>query len=242
MSDYRNSHLGTQRGILYDQRYREGAEYFYWKYFEKPYLVALFAQLGHQYPGHFLDFATGTGRILEIASPFFDEVFGVDVSENMVVEAKRKLSNATFVLADVTVDPPKIGPFPVVSLFRFILNSERRLSKDVLMWLRSVIAEEGVLVLNNHCNKWSATGLLGQLRNAIYCQKKVNVLSDADVGNLLQECGFRIETKWGFCFIPSWRNRLLLPEVVIKYLEQTIGKVKGVQAFAKDRIYFCRPV
>ena len=80
MASYRDSHLGDHRGAVYDRRYAVGAERFYWEHFERPCLEALFERLSRSFPGSYLDFATGTGRILQVACRYFPRVVGIDIS------------------------------------------------------------------------------------------------------------------------------------------------------------------
>src|SRR5438094_7124554 len=118
--DYRDSHTGSDCAADYEAHYTRGRGYFYWQYFEKPYLKKLFARLGKEFPGRYLDFACGTGRILQLGAPYFAESFGIDVSETMLAVARRSAPTTRLIRADVTTGPPDVGPFTVISLFRFL--------------------------------------------------------------------------------------------------------------------------
>jgi SAM-dependent methyltransferase len=241
MNDYRNSHLAPECAAEFDGHYTWGRGCLYWQNFEKPYLEKLFARLGQEYPGRYLDFACGTGRILQLGFPYFTESVGIDVSGVMLAEARRKIPDVRLIQTDVMEDPPDIGTFNVISLFRFILSSEQHLREGVLRWLRSVIAPGGILVLNNHLNRWSMLGIVHRLDNVIYGRRGAPP-ADKDVEMLLQQCRFRVFERYGFGVIPPWYNRRLFPSDSLLYLEHLLGKSKTLQKYAKDRIYLCHPI
>jgi SAM-dependent methyltransferase len=241
MTDYRSSHLAPDCASKFDGHYTSGRGRLYWQNFEKPYLEKLFARLGKEYPGRYLDFACGTGRILQLGFPHFIESVGIDVSEVMLAEARRKVPGARLIQADVMINPPDVGTFNVITLFRFILSAEQHLREGVLRWLRSVIASDGVLVLNNHLHRWSVLGIIHKVDNVIHGRRGAPP-ADKDVEMLLQRCRFRVFERYGFGVIPPWRNRRLFPSIPLLYLEHLAGKSKTLQNYAKDRIYLCHPI
>lgn len=241
MGTYRESHVGADRGNIYDQRYQIGSEKFYWDSFEQPLLNMIFKDLRRSHPGRYLDFAVGTGRIMQIAAPYFDDVVGVDISNDMIVESRKKVPTAQFVVGDVTKENLDVGKFNVITCFRFVLNAEPQLREDVLMWLRAVISDNGVLVINNHLNRSSATGLYCRLTNFVRNEQKHNLLSDIEIKELLDRCDFKVDKRYGFGVVPVWRNRLLLPRGILKTVETMLMNVPLLAHFAKDFIYICSP-
>lgn len=241
MKDYRCSHLAVECPARFDGYYLHGHGHLYWRHFERPYLESVFARLGRQYGGRYLDFACGTGRILELGWPHFTETVGIDVSEAMLNEARRRVPAALLIQADVMTNPPDVGTFQVISLFRFILSAEQHLREGVLRWLKIVIAPHGVLVLNNHLNRWSITGLRHRLDNVIH-GRPGGPPTDKHMQSLLQRCGFEIFETYGFGVIPPWRDRRHLPSAPLLRLERFLGTSKIFQKYAKDRVYLCRPI
>ena len=240
MISYRESHLGNNRGKLYDERYDRGADRFYWHNFERPLLRKLFFRLSENHDGRYLDFACGTGRVLNTAASYFHYALGIDVSKDMLAEARNKCPHADLKLRDVTVDRLQLEPFDVVSMFRFILNAEPDLRVKALEWIRSVIKPDGVLVINNHRNKWSLRGMrsvLGNLRR----NKHVNVLSDRDVKKLLKQCGFAVKKSYGFAFLLCHKC-LPMPRGLLRVVESVLIRIPGLQRVAQYRIYLCDPV
>lgn len=241
MKDYRSSHLDAQCPAQFEGHYIHGHGHLYWNHFERPYLETLFSRLGRECPGRYLDFACGTGRILELASPHFIETVGIDVSPAMLSEARRRFPTAKLIQVDVMTDPPHVGTFQVISLFRFILSAEDHLREGVLQWLRTVIASDGVLVVNNHLNRWSITGLRHRLRNVVR-GRPGGPPTEQHMETLLRRCGFEIVEAYGFGIIPPWRHTRRSPSTLLLRLERLLGGSKRLQAYAKDRIYLCRPI
>jgi SAM-dependent methyltransferase len=241
MSDYRSSHLDAHCPAQFEVHYTRGHGHLYWNHFERPYLEKLFARLGRECPGRYLDFACGTGRITELAFPHFAETVGIDVSEAMLAEARRRIPRARLIQVDVMTDPPDVGIFQVISLFRFILSAEHHLREGVLNWLRTVIAADGVLVVNNHLNHWSFTGLRHRLRNVVRGQRG-GPPTERHMETLLRRCGFEIVEAYGFAIIPPWRDTPRFPSMTLLRLERLLESSKLLQAHAKDRIYLCRPI
>jgi ubiquinone/menaquinone biosynthesis C-methylase UbiE len=243
--DYRESHINPGRGAAYDRLYRHGTALdFYWRHFERPYLDALFHGLHRKYPhGRYLDFACGTGRLLELGASRFEACVGIDVSQSMLVKARHKVPQAHIVQADVLTTPVDVGTFDVVTLFRFLLRAGPDLREGVLRWLRGVIKDDGTLIVNNHRNAYSMRGLVYRVASTIRPDGfEHELLTDQQVEALLRRCGFRIVDRFGFGMVPSLRGRLLLPEGVLLPLERRASRSAAFDRVAKNRIYVCRPI
>jgi SAM-dependent methyltransferase len=241
MNDYRSSHLDPRCPGQFDGHYVTGHGYVYWTHFERPYLEKLFARLGREHPGRYLDFACGTGRIMELAHSHFAETIGIDVSDAMLDEARLRVPDARLINVDVMTNPPDVGTFQVISLFRFILSAEDHLREGVLRWLRTVIAPDGVIVLNNHLNHWSITGLRHRMRNVMN-GKPGGPPTEQRIRSLLKRCGFEIVESYGFGVLPPWRHTRHAPTAQLVKIERLLGSSAWLQAHAKDRIYLCRPI
>lgn len=244
MGDYRKSHIAGGYGKDYDRIYADSggvADAFYWEHFEKPLVAGLFAELSATGNGRYLDFAAGTGRIAALAAPHYHKVVGVDVSESMLNEAREKLPTAEFHLADVTTQSLALGQFDTISMFRFILNAQPDLRESALRWVRSAIAPDGFLIVNNHMNTWSVAGLATWLANRL-TGRTLNYLSDRQAVELLRRCGFEVIRSYGFRFLPSWRGHLILPRKLLLKMERVLSGCHLLRRLAKDRIYVCLPI
>ena len=105
---------------------------------------------------HHLDFACGTGRIIEFMSGHTTESTGVDVSPSMLAEARGKGIDARLIEADITDSDELAGEtFNLITAFRFFLNAEPELRASAITALGKRLAPDGVLVFNNHHNSGS---------------------------------------------------------------------------------------
>lgn len=243
--DYRKSHVSPNKGSRYDALYAPGSALaFYWDEFERPYIEAQFARVRQERGGgrRYLDFACGTGRILSVGAPFFDETVGIDVSEAMTTVAREKTPGAHIIQADVLTQPVDVGTFDVVTLFRFLLRAGV-LRDDVLHWLRGVIRDDGILIVNNHRNAHSVRGVTYRIGHTIHPDGFENeLLTDRQVEAMLRRHGFDVVEEYGFGSVPSFRGHLLLPRRLLLALERRLSGSGRLTRFAKNRIYVCRPV
>jgi SAM-dependent methyltransferase len=242
--DYRTSHTRPGRGDRYERLYRPGtALAFYWQTFERPYLDGLFARLAAEKPdGRYLDFACGTGRILDLGADHFVDVTGVDVSEPMVEVARAKRPTANIIIADVLANPVDVGDFDVITLFRFLVRAGD-LRERILSWLRGVVRDDGVLIVNNHRNANSVRGMVFRARRRVLPQRiDHEILSDREVRAMLGRCGFRVVEEFGFDIVPSIRGHLLIPARLLLPIERRLARSKTLCTFAKNRIYVCVPI
>ena len=77
-----------------------------------------------------IDFACGTGRVLEYLAGHASEVIGVDISPAMLEVARRRCPDARLVEGDITVDPELVTESAdIVTAFRFLLNAEPRCAR-----------------------------------------------------------------------------------------------------------------
>jgi SAM-dependent methyltransferase len=242
--DYRRSHVNPGKGSRYDAIYAPGSALaFYWDHFERPYLEGQFGRAKQAHPdGRYMDFACGTGRILEVGASYFQDSTGIDVSEAMSDLARAKVPSARIVRADVLAEPVDVGTFDVITLFRFLLRAGD-LRDEVLHWLRGVIRDDGLLIVNNHRNAHSLRGILYRIGERIHPDGFGNeLLTDRQVEAMIRRCGFEVVEEYGFGSVPSFRGHLLVPRRVLTILEPRLAGSGRSAQFAKNRIYVCRPI
>jgi hypothetical protein len=160
----------------------------------------------------------------------------------MLSQARAKFPNVNFLKMDVTTENAGIGPFGVVTLFRFLLNAESVLRDRMLAWIRRTIREDGVFVLNNHLNSASVQGSLLRLRNRQLGYGRHNLLADSEVHQLLTKHGFEIVDSFGVNFLPAIRDKSILPMSLIRPVEHMLMAAPALRWAASNRIYVCRPV
>ena len=193
--DYRQSHL--ERGSTYDATLAGSPFDAYMAQFERDYLLQLVPRLFPTTRPNYLDFACGTGRILETVAPLSREAVAVDISPSMLEEAWRKCPSVKFVHADLTKDGVDLGKFDLVTSFRFFGNAQDELRAAVLRALNRVLHVNGQLVINSHRNPHSIAALL----NSVTGGKHGMDLHYFKLKRLLREHGFEITLTRpvGFC-------------------------------------------
>ncbi len=157
-----------------------------------------------------IDFACGTGRLLEYLTRRAPEVIGVDVSPAMLEMARQRCPGARLLEGDITVDPQLVTETAdIVTAFRFLLNAEPPLRAAALEWMRERLAPGGVLVANFHLNPRSLRGRYLRMRD----DPEVNFMGVTHARELLAEHGLVVRRVRGYSYLPYRRDgsSLLLP-------------------------------
>ena len=177
-----------------------------WDHVEKPLLAEIFCRYGGR-ERSCLDFACGTGRITSLLEPYFGSVTGLDISGDMLAEARDKCPTAEFIEGDLTVKEDLIGEFDVVTSFRFFPNAEPGLRARVLEVLVKHVKPGGVMIVNNHQN---AHSLLGRMRSIAPGPRR-DFMKPNELPLLLERHDLRIVHTVGFSFVPVWLDWSLIP-------------------------------
>ena len=234
--DYRQSHLG--KGADYDASLAQTPFDAYMTRHEREILARLIRELFPNRIPQYLDFACGTGRITSVVEDYADASYGVDVSDNMLAQAKARCTRTTFLVTDLTRDTRPLGPFNLITAFRFFGNAEDELRRAVLNRLSGLLAPGGYLIFNNHRNPWSVRNLITRLRG-----QDVEVdLSPRKTRRLLQAAGLDVVRS---CGIGAWviRDQLRqegpLTSPMASRLEP-ISRLPFLAAFCPDAVIVAR--
>lgn len=149
-SDYRQSHL--KKGADYDQDLASGDFNTYMAHREDELLRRFVPGLFPAKIPRYLDFACGTGRITSVMEQMAETSIGLDVSESMVAEARKRCQSTEFVLGDITSQSIDLEPVNCVTAFRFFGNAQDNLRTAVLEKLSPLVVKGGYLIINNHRN------------------------------------------------------------------------------------------
>lgn len=183
--DYRQTHL--DKGDVYDATIASLPWDAYMARWEAAYLREVVPALTRG-AGRYLDFACGTGRITETVAPLVSETVGVDLSESMLTEARRKIPGAQFVHADLTSEDVDIGHFDLATSFRFLGNAGPELRRAALGAIGERLRRDGFLIVNNHRNPHAIGTLFAKLGGSRHDLD----LTHALLVRLLEDAGFRI--------------------------------------------------
>jgi SAM-dependent methyltransferase len=207
----------------------------------------------------YLDFACGTGRILSfVAGNFtFKEYVGFDSSKEMIEVAKSKVprSNTCLIVGNILEEPEILdnGKFDVVTAFRLILNLEPEYRLPLLKQLNAKIKKGGILIINNHMNRYSMLGLVAlfmhkvlgyPLKRDLNAHKKdrrsiINTMSEREARVLLEKANFRVVRTYRFTFFPGHNKYLLLPPKLLYPVELFLSKIPLINFLCKDQVYVC---
>ncbi len=189
--DYRQSHL--QKGADYDENLAADPFSAYMTRLEGDILQNIFQTYFQGKVPRYLDFACGTGRILSRFENLADLSYGVDVSENMVEQARGKCAKTTFFLTDLTKERLDIPAVDLITAFRFFGNAQDELRANVLAALNRHLASGGLLVINNHRNPAAIQAVLNRLTGGSDSMD----LTYWKLRRLLHRAGFRLERAYG---------------------------------------------
>lgn len=169
-----------------------------------------------------IDFACGTGRVLEFLAERVPEVIGVDVSSAMLEIARRRCPAARFIEGDVTLDPELLtDSADVITAFRFLLNAEPPLRAAALDWMRDRLAPSGVVIVNFHLNPQSLRGGYLRLRHA----SEVRMVGVREACALLAAHGLTVRRVRGYSYLPYRRDgsHLILAEMRHRVERRLLG-------------------
>lgn len=234
--DYRRSHL--HKGADYDAALATAPFDRFMARQESRLLNALLDQYFPQGVPAYLDFACGTGRITAQVEPRAKQSYGVDVSEQMIAEARQKCRRTTFFVQDITHEPLQVRDLDLITSFRFFGNAQPVLRQEVLAAALSILRPGGYLLINNHRNSDSIRNLLLRLTG----QPSEGELSHFKLRRLLHEAGFEIVKTWG---VGTWiiratlRSRTVLESPKAERFER-ITRLPFVAPISPDVIVLAR--
>lgn len=234
MSDYRVSHTASEKGAEYHA-----------KFFDNPYRSMMWgfeqkildSVVDRKAPSSasYLDFACGTGRLMTHLGPKFHDAVGVDVAESMLDIARQNSPSSTFVNADLTRSNVFDGrKFDVITAFRFFANAQDDLRRDAMQALAAHLADNGILIFNNHKNSSSIVYAFAAL-----IRREQRNMSHQQVQQLVFDAGLEIiESHFAGVFPATDRVRTL-PVWILRWLEKMAMRFGFLSALASNRIYVC---
>ena len=237
---YRESHKYAGKGAEYEDYYQTDAwEKFLWSR-EREIILAILDKYFADKNIHLLDFACGTGRIAAFLEDRVKTSTGVDVSVSMLEIAKKKLSRTEIIEADITTEDILKGrKFNLITAFRFFLNAEPELRSAAMRALAGLLAEDGILVFNNHHNLGSPWVRLLHRRHLRKSPNGIfNVMSLEQMTELAEDAGLEIvEIHPAGFFHP--------PKVPVSYrlnraIDRVASKLSFLHRMSENPIAVCR--
>lgn len=239
-SDYRESHQA--KGPVYDAQLSESPWDAFLAIREAEILRRVCRQLSSAEPMVHLDFACGTGRALEATRGHAAAQFGIDISESMVAQARRKLPEAEFWVGDVSAGRPMLPVPTLATAFRFLGNAEPHLRSMALEFLRDTLARDGRLVVDNHRNPRTIRNALSG--ESVESQPGGRVdLTLPLLESLLHEHGFRVldvqGVGWWVVMARLKRTRILNSRT--SRLLEAVGRFRPLAAVSPAMVIVAEP-
>ena len=219
---YSDSHKTAGKGRQYDEYYGSDpwARYL-WSREQEVLAQALDEFMGPR-SVRALDFACGTGRICSFLETRVASCTGVDVSEAMLAEARRKLQRTTLHNANLMeASPFEKESFDLITAFRFFVNAEPALRKAAVKALAELLKPDGVFIFNDHQNINSPYMRVARAYAGFRGFGVFNVLSIAECRALVGEVGLEIVRVYpvGLLRVP----KLELPEGLQRAADRLAG-------------------
>jgi SAM-dependent methyltransferase len=239
-SDYLSGRVPT--GRAYDEAIAEHPFDSFMNRHEARLLVSIARQLFPTGPiPRALDYACGTGRITQVVEQLASEMWGVDITPEMVAAAKAKCRKTTFVLTDGVRETLPIPSVDLATSFRFVGNAPKAARLQVLRTLANTVRIGGYLIVNNHRNSWSAYNILRRMAG----DKPPQRLSHWHLTHLLTTHGFRVVKAYpigAWIFRGRWyQSRQLLESARADALEARC-QYAALAPFSLDSIYVAQRV
>ena len=192
----------------------------------------------------YLDFACGTGRILELLSPYAESSTGVDLSTSMLQVARDRLTDVEFIEADITRDD-RLGSrqFDLITAFRFFPRAEPTLRRKAITAISSHLTAGGVFVFNNHRNPGSLLRRLIGVRGLLLLgprPKSTWGMSRRETYELVGSSGLRVERVFPLAILPMNDGHMPLPTDMTIAVESVLSRLGVLTPLAQNLIFVCR--
>ncbi|GAB3915622.1 hypothetical protein GCM10011575_46940 [Microlunatus endophyticus] len=200
--------------------------------------------LGTMAPRQFdhLDFACGTGRVLQHVVPQAASSTAIDVSEAMAARARARVPSATVITRDITRGGEIEGSYDVVTAFRFILNAEPQLREAGLNALAARLRNSSsILIFNNHGHLLSHKALLAVphwIRRRGARRQSGNLMTHRKVVVTARQSGLQVQRVAG-CGVLGGRLAKMIPRSAAVRIERWAAR-SPLSWFGSNQLYVAR--
>ena len=243
--DYRVSHTAGNKGKTYDESFSVSDYRQFISEWENKVLNKIVAKYVIR-KENYLDFACGTGRITKLIEQYFVNSFGVDISETMLKEARKKVLKAKIIQQDITSNNPFLkDQMDLITSFRFFLNAEQTLRSEVLTQLNIILKQNGHLVFNIHNNR---TFISNTIDKFVITKKKIggnnfqpqNSISIREIRQLLKKHDFEIVRMYHRAVIPLKGETSKFKISKYSKIEDFFSNISLLRNISKNIIFVCK--
>lgn len=211
---------------------------------ERRFLLDLMQRDGRDWQqADYLDFACGTGRVIEFIEMHVGRSRGIDISPEMLRIAATKVTRSELLCSDIAASGPVEGSYDLITAFRFFLNAEPTLRLVVMKALaRRLKNRTSLLVFTNHGNPLSYKAMLWPYHTLSRVGKRRpvvgNYMTHREVIELLNAGGLEMVERRGYGFVsPRLFGRL---PAISQRLEATLAFAPAVSRLGVNQIYVAR--
>ena len=243
---YRDRFLNDNAAAYYDLDVyaKDNVSDLLWQ-LENPVLAGIVQQLRQKLDRiDYLDFASGTGRIISFMEDKVDSATGIEISEAMLSRASEVVRSATLVKKDITVNGGELeAQYDLITAFRLLLNAEPDLRRLAMQQLaKRLKGPESRVVVNTHGNLWSYKLVLFPyhwLRAVLSRRKLSGYMTNKEAFSAIRDAGLEVERVFVMGFV-SEKFLRVLPRSFCLWLELNLVKVPLLRRFTVNRIFVCR--
>ncbi len=201
----------------------------------------------------YLDFACGTGRILEVFKDLIRIKVGVDTSPGQLAVAQTKVPDAELVEGNVVTDPDLLGGrrFNLITSFRLLLNLEPENRLPILRAVRELLTPDGYLIIDNHMNRYSILGLSALFAHKVLRMPRkplvpegrrgiISTMAESEMRAVLAAAGLQVEEVHRIFVLPGHKRLQLLPTRWLVAVEAVLSRIPVANRLSKNQIYVCR--
>jgi len=206
---------------------------------ERPRLEVLVRRMRAAGELRYLDFACGTGRIVQVLEPYASRACAVDMSQEMLRRAAEKCPRAEVFRADIRTDSAVLGgPFDLITAFRFFLNTEDDMRLPVLSSLAGLLSgPDARLVFNIHMNGRSSL-LLADRYMRLRGWGRLRMMTLPAIRELIDQSGLRIVEMQGYGAFPRalYRSRL---KGAAMAADRFLARRRRFAPYSHDLVFVC---
>lgn len=245
-NSYRKNFLKSTKPLEYDQRYaKHSYDEIIWS-IEKRQLLDFVANFRRENSRiDYLDFASGTGRIIAALEDHVDSAVGFEISPAMADLAENKLKRARIICKDITSpDEPVEGKYDLITAFRFFLNAESSLKQAAMDSLAKRLKDRSSrLIFNNHGNLWSHKLIMWPVHAIRRAGKgyieQGNYMTLKQAKQLAGKSGLIIETMMG-CGVFSPKSRWIFSSDRLLRIESRVSESVFARYFGVNQMFIAR--
>ena len=250
-NNYSKSFSTDKQALNYENREYDENSYssVLWE-FEKELLTTLITEFRHSTGGQpidYLDFASGSGRIIAYVEDKVDTATGIEVSPAMCAIASKKLKHGKLICTDITLPDAAIEKkYDLITAFRFILNADPELRTIAMKALSLRLKDEkSWFIFNNHGNPFSVKLMMWPVHFVRQLYKgrdpACNYLTNAQVYRLAAAADLQIIRVIGYGFLGG-RIAKIFSKTLACRIESILAKCPLLPVFGINQCYVAKRI